>query len=123
MIAIMRLTAKTLNLVTVVLILAASPTRAANALNDDASLVRQNTASSRTPGAAIKPQRIDLRVEVRPKLRTILIEADLTFMANRTTEAVRIFLRPDMNVDVIEDANGIPLSYLQRQNQIHNLDQ
>ena len=118
MIAIMRLTAKTLNLVTVVLILAASPTRAANALNDDASRVRQNAASSRTPGAAIKPQRIDLRVEVRPNLRTILIEADLTFMTNRTTEAVRVFLRPDMNVDVIEDANGIPLSYLQRQNRL-----
>lgn len=118
MIAIMRLTAKTLNLVTVVLILAASPTRASNALNDDASRIKQNAASSRTPGAAIKPQRIDLRVEVRPNLRTILIEADLTFMANRTTEAVRVFLRPDMDVDVIEDANGIPLSYLQRQNRL-----
>ena len=116
--ATMRLIEKTLILATVALIIATSSTWAANTLNDDVSVVKQNMASRHTREAAITPQRIDLRVEVRPNRRTILIEADLTFMANRTTEAVRVFLRPDMNVDLIEDANGIPLVYLQRQNRL-----
>ncbi len=116
--ATMRLIEKTLILATVALIIATSSTWAANTLNDDVSVVKQNMASGHAREAAITPQRIDLRVEVRPNRRTILIEADLTFMANRTTEAVRVFLRPDMNVDLIEDANGIPLVYLQRQNRL-----
>ena len=114
----MRLIEQTLILATVALIITTSSTWAVNTLNDDVSVVKQNMASRHAREAAITPQRIDLRVEVRPNRRTILIEADLTFMANRTTEAVRVFLRPDMNVDLIEDANGIPLVYLQRQNRL-----
>ncbi len=116
--ATMRLIEKTLILATVALIITPSSTWAVNTLNDDVSVVKQNMASRHAREAAITPQRIDLRVEVRPNRRTVLIEADLTFIANRTTEAVRVFLRRDMNVDVIEDANGIPLSYLHRQNHL-----
>ena len=116
--ATMRLTEKTLISATVLSIIAASSTWAANTPNDDVPVVKQNMTSRNAQEAPVTPERIDLRVEVRPNRRTILIEADLTFRANGTTEAVRVFLRPDMNIDVVEDANGIPLSYLHQQNHL-----
>ena len=62
----------------------------------------------------ILPQRVDIRVDVRPELPTLLIEADLTFTVTAATESVRVFLRPDMRLDVIEDADGVPLTYRRR---------
>ena len=61
--------------------------------------------------ALVLPQRVDIRVDVRPELPILLIEADLTFTVNADTESVRVFLRPDMRLDVIEDADGVPLTY------------
>ena len=77
------------------------------------------TAAQAMPDTrVIAPQRVDMRVEVRPELPTLLIEADLTFMVNETTESVRVFLRPDMRLDLIEDADGVPLTYRRRRSLI-----
>lgn len=112
----MRLTTKTLILATLASTLVAPPTRAVN--DGAAGSMRQTPSFRRPQGAVITPQRIDLHVEVRPELPTILIEANLTFRVDRATETVSVFLRPDMSVDVIEDANGIPLSYRKRQSRL-----
>jgi len=111
-----RLTAKTLVLATLAASLAAPPARAV----DDGTFgaAAQNPASPRPQGPAITPQRIDFRVEVRPELPTALIEADFTFRVERTTETVSVFLRPDMNLDAIEDADGVPLTYRRRRSRI-----
>ncbi len=113
---IMRLTTKTLVLATLAASLAASPALAVD--DGTAGAVEQNPAARRPQGPLITPQRIDLRVEVRPELPAALIEADFTFRVERTAEAVSVFLRPDMNLDVIEDADGVPLAYSQRRSRI-----
>ena len=81
--------------------------------------VGAETAPATTQGpaprvATISPRRVDLRMQVRPQLPVVLIEADLTFVVNETTESVVVFLRPDMNLDLIEDADGMPLTYQRR---------
>ncbi len=63
---------------------------------------------------AIEPQRLDIRVNVRPSLPTALIEADLTFRVTESADSVVWFLRPDMNLDAIEDEDGLPLTYRRR---------
>lgn len=116
---IMRLTAKTLILATLAAALAAPPTRAVDAVEEVASgAVGRNSAARPAQSPVIVPQRIDLRVEVRPELPTALIEADFTFRVERTAEVVNVFLRPDMNLDVIEDVDGVPLTYRRRQSRI-----
>ncbi len=69
---------------------------------------------TQTGVAAVEPRRIDLRLQVRPALPTVLIEADLTFRVLESVDSVVWFLRPDMNLDAIEDADGIPLAYSRR---------
>ena len=113
---IMRLIAKTLVVVTLTAAVAASAALGAPAaaLTIDgiaSGALGENPSGHRPQGAVITPQRIDLRVEVRPELPTALIEADLTFRVERTTEIVRVFLRSDMTLDLIEDADGVPLTY------------
>ncbi len=81
--------------------------------------VGAETAPATTQGpaprvATISARRVDLRMQVRPQLPVVLIEADLTFVVNETTESVVVFLRPDMNLDLIEDADGVPLTYQRR---------
>lgn len=113
---IMRLTTKTLVLATFAAALAAPIARAVDEI--DVGAVGRGPAAQPRQGPVISPQRIDLRVEVRPELPTALIEAALTFRVERTTEVVRVFLRPDMDLDVIEDADGIPLTYERRRSRI-----
>ena len=116
---ITRLTAKALVLATLAASLTAPPAQALHAVHGGtAETVGQNPAASRPQGPVITPQRIDFRVEVRPELPTALIEADFTFRVERTAEAVSVFLRPDMNLDAIEDADGVPLAYRQRRGRI-----
>jgi hypothetical protein len=66
----------------------------------------------------ISPQRVDIRVDVRPELPIMLVEADLTFKVNEPAESVRVFLRPDMSLDLIEDADGVPLTYRRRRTSV-----
>ncbi len=61
-----------------------------------------------------EPQKIDLRINIRPSLPTALIEADLTFRVLESTDSILWFLRPDMNLDAVEDADGLPLTYRRR---------
>ena len=68
--------------------------------------------------AVITPQRIDIRVDVRPELPAALIEADLTFRVERDTELVSLFLRPEFELDLVEDTDGIPLSYDRRRRSV-----
>jgi hypothetical protein len=64
--------------------------------------------------AEVTARSIDLRFEVEPDLPTALIEADLTFVAEERLESVVVAMRSDMNLDLIEDADGVPLSYRRR---------
>lgn len=76
---------------------------------------RAGAATQEMPDTrAIVPLRVDIRVDVRPELPTLLIEADLKFKVNAPTESVVVSLRSDMRLDVIEDADGVPLTYRRR---------
>lgn len=64
--------------------------------------------------AAVSPRHLDLRLQIRPRLPTALIEADLTFVANAPVDSVVVAMRSDMNLDAVEDSDGVPLSYRRR---------
>ena len=113
---ITRLKAKTLVLATLAVSLAMPAAPAVDA--GTSAAVQQNPAAPRPQDPVITPQRIDVRVEVRPELPMALIEADFTFRVERAVETVSVFLRPDMNLGVIEDADGVPLTYRRRRSRI-----
>lgn len=64
--------------------------------------------------AAVTPRHVDLRLDVRPHNPTILVEADLTFVTDRWIDSVIVSLGADMDLDVVEDEDGVPLAYRRR---------
>lgn len=64
--------------------------------------------------AGVEPRHVDLRIEVQPDAPTASIEADLTFVARRRVESVVVAMRTDINLDAVEDADGVPLSFRRR---------
>lgn len=71
-------------------------------------------ASRQAEEAAITPRHIDLRLEIRPGNPTVLIEADLTFVPGTRIDSMIVSLLPDINLDAVEDADGVPLAYRRR---------
>ncbi len=69
-------------------------------------------------GATLRasPLNIGLRVELRPSLAVLRVEAELTFEAHGSLDEVVFRLRPDLQLDVVEDDSGIPLYYERARN-------
>lgn len=88
------------------------------AIADGGDPARQRDRAAPEPTT---PRQIDLRVEVRPALPTVLVEADLTFVSNVATDWVDVALRSDLGLDAVEDADGIPLSYRRRRGAVRVL--
>jgi len=83
-----------------------------------ASSAAEGRAAAGGVGAPISPQRIDLRLEVRPSLPLILVEADVTFEVTEAAESIDFFLRPEMNIDAVEDVDGAPLAYRRQRGRV-----
>ena len=69
-----------------------------------------------TPPAS--PLDIELRVELRPSLAVLRVDAALTFEAHESLDEVMFRMRPDLQLDVVEDDRGIPLYYERIRNSV-----
>jgi len=70
------------------------------------------------PAAAVTPRRIDVRLELHPDLPVALIECALTFTPEERIDSVTLSLRSDVNLDTVEDGDGVPLVYRRRRSSV-----
>lgn len=60
---------------------------------------------------AIVPLALEAEVRARPDLPRLLVEASVTFQVESTTEQVSFLLGPALELDLVEDAAGLPLTF------------
>ena len=83
-----------------------------------ASGAAEGQAVSNGAESSISPHRIDVRIDVLPNLPLMSVEADLTFEVTQGGETADFYLRADLDLDAIENADGLPLNYRRRRNRV-----
>ncbi|MGD8328459.1 MAG: M1 family aminopeptidase [Acidobacteriota bacterium] len=74
--------------------------------------------AARQASALVTPRRIDVRLELHPDVPVALIECALTFVPQERIDSVTLSLRSDVNLDAVEDTDGVPLVYRRRRSSV-----
>ncbi len=64
------------------------------------------------------PLSLDAEVSVSPDRARLRVEARLTFRVETASEEVEFLLRPEVELDTVEDADGMPLAYERGRNAV-----
>lgn len=79
-----------------------------------------SAAAAAPPQAAlpVTPTAIAIRVDAPPNMSLLRVDAALTFVPGPGVERIDFRFRPDLQLDVVEDADGVPLVYERRRNRV-----